>query len=73
MFQSIEEDKNFVEQTLSASEKARVDLQKVLNETSVKTKQELSKLEQYQEIMLQENHVVSEQLTENRLTLQAKE
>ena len=47
MFQSIEEDKNFVEQTLSTSEKARVDLQKVLNETSVKTKQELNKLEQY--------------------------
>ena len=45
MFQNIEEDKNFVEQTLSISEKARIDLQKVLNETSVKTKQELSKLE----------------------------
>ena len=55
------------------SEQARVDLQKVLNDTSAKTKLELGKLSQYQEIMLQENLAVSEQLSDHRMALQAKE
>ena len=51
------------------SEQARVDLQKVLNDTSAKTKLELGKLSQYQEIMLQENLAVSEQLSDHRMAL----
>ena len=60
LFQNIREDKASIEDHLQSSEQARVDLQKVLNETSAKTKQELGKLSQYQEIMLQENRAVSE-------------
>ena len=60
LFQSINDDKVAIEQHLGSSEQARVDLQKVLNETSAKTKLELGKLSQYQEIMLQENRAVSE-------------
>ena len=73
LFQSIEEDRSTTEQHLMHSEQARVDLQKVLNDTSAKTKLELGKLSQYQEIMLQENLAVSEQLSDHRMALQSKE
>ena len=52
LFQNIREDRATVEKHLQQSEQARADLQKALNETSAKTKQELGKLSQYQEIML---------------------
>ena len=69
LFQSIEEDRTTTEEHLKDSEQARVDLQKVLNDTSAKTKLELGKLSQYQEIMLQENLAVSEQLSDHRMAL----
>jgi len=73
LLQNISEDKKVVERKLEASELARSDLQKVLGETSLKTKQELGRLDQYQEIMLQENRAISEQLDEHVLALQKKE
>ena len=45
----------------------------MLRETSAKTKQELGKISQYQEIMLQENKAISEQLNEHRLAISVKE
>jgi len=52
LFQNLDEERIALQNNLKASEKARIDLQKVLSETSEKTKHELSRLEQYQEIML---------------------
>ena len=60
LLQNVGDEKQALETKLSESEQARLDLQKVLTETSGKTKHELSRLEQYQEIMLQENRAVSE-------------
>ena len=60
LFSSIHDEKRAVEQRLEDSEAAREDLQQALNETSGKTKQEVGKLHGYQEIMLQENKVVTE-------------
>jgi hypothetical protein len=47
LLQNVDEEKKVLQDKLAASEQARLDLQKVLTETSVKTKHELSKLEQY--------------------------
>lgn len=69
MLQNVDDEKKVLEQKLTESEQARLDLQKVLTETSGKTKHELNRLEQYQEIMLQENRAVSEQLTVHRMAL----
>ena len=55
LLQSIGKDKSIAEHDLQKSEDARSDLQRVLTETASKTKQELGKMAQYQEIMLQEN------------------
>jgi hypothetical protein len=44
LFSNINEDKKATERHLQQSEDARVDLQKVLTETSAKTKQELGKM-----------------------------
>ena len=62
-----------MEKRLEDSDQARLDLHKVLTETSDKNEAELSKLTKLYDIMLAENRAVSGQYSENRTTLLAKE
>ena len=62
-----------MERRLEESDQARLDLHKVLTETSSKNEAELSKLTKLQDIMLAENRAVSGQYSENRASLLAKE
>ena len=73
MFEGIKEEKIMAEKRLEESDKARQDLLKVLNETSMKGEIELGKLNKLQDIMLAENRAVCGQFEENRSALLAKE
>ena len=51
---------------------ARDDLKKVLKETQQKSKKEIEKMQQYQDILLKENEAVSKQLPDHQRELAAK-
>ena len=51
---------------------ARDDLKKVLQETQSKSKKEIEKMQQYQDILLKENEAVSKQLLDQETELAAK-
>ena len=51
---------------------ARDDLKKVLKETQQKSRKEIEKMQQYQDILLKENEAVSKQLLDHQRELAAK-